>query len=98
MAKKFSALVACRTGMGSSMMLNIKVTQVVRENKFPIEVSHDVIDAAKGIDPDVLITMVDLVPDVKDEVRQVIGIKDLTDKEEIKEKLAGWLAEQGDAS
>ncbi|BDR59686.1 PTS sugar transporter subunit IIB [Xylocopilactobacillus apicola] len=94
MSKKFSILVACRTGMGSSMMLKIKVNQVVKENNFPFEVSHDVIDSAKGIDPDLLITMEDLVPDVKDDVRQVIGIKDLTDKEEIKTKLQNFLDQQ----
>ncbi|WP_029507964.1 PTS sugar transporter subunit IIB [Loigolactobacillus coryniformis] len=90
----YSALVACRTGMGSSMMLKIKVGQVVRENKLPFDVSHDVIDAAKGLDPDLLITMEDLVPDVKDDVRDIIGIRDLTDKKEIKEKLQSFLSKQ----
>ncbi|ATO56339.1 PTS ascorbate transporter subunit IIB [Loigolactobacillus coryniformis subsp. coryniformis] len=94
MSKIYSALVACRTGMGSSMMLKIKVGQVVRENKLPFDVSHDVIDAAKGLDPDLLITMEDLVPDVKDDVRDIIGIRDLTDKKEIKEKLQSFLSKQ----
>ncbi|AXX65367.1 PTS sugar transporter subunit IIB [Bombilactobacillus bombi] len=98
MSKIYSALIACRTGMGSSMMLKIKVNQVVRENKFPFDVAHDVIDAAKGINPDLLITMEDLVPDVKGEVRNIIGIKDLTDKAEIKEKLQKFLNDQNDNS
>jgi PTS system ascorbate-specific IIB component len=98
MAKKYSVLVACRTGMGSSMMLKIKVGQVARENGFPLDVSHDVIDAAKGMDPDLLITMADLVPDVQGDVRHVIGIKDLTDKEEIKTKLEEFLKSQGEDS
>lgn len=98
MNKKYSVLVACRTGMGSSMMLKIKINQVVRENKFPFEVSHDVIDAAKGLDPDLLITMEDLVPDVKNDVRNIIGIKDIMDKNEIKTKLQNFLGQQNPAS
>lgn len=98
MSKKYSILVACRTGMGSSMMLKIKINQVVRENKFPFEFSHDVIDAAKGLDPDLLITMEDLVPDVKDDVRNIIGIKDIMDKNEIKTKLQNFLDQQNPAS
>ena len=38
-------LVVCRTGMGSSMMLRIKLEQVIGENKFPIEMEHDVLSA-----------------------------------------------------
>lgn len=90
----YRVLVACRTGMGSSMMLKIKIDQVVRQNNLPFDVSHDVIDAAKGFDPDLLVTMADLVPDVKDDVRAVIGITDLTDKEEIETKLKGFLSNQ----
>ena len=35
--KKFHALVCCRAGMGSSMMLKIKIDQVIKENDLPIE-------------------------------------------------------------
>lgn len=85
------ALVACRTGMGSSMMLKIKVDQVVRENGYSIKVSHDTLSAVNNFNGDLLITMEDLIPDVKDKVKYAIGIKNLMDKEEIKTKLAKFI-------
>ncbi len=87
------ALVACRTGMGSSMMLKIKVQQVVKENGFPIKVYHDNTDAISQFNGDLLITLSDLKEDVKTRVNNeyVIGIDNLTDKEEIKTKLLEYL-------
>ncbi|MEY8292806.1 PTS sugar transporter subunit IIB [Carnobacteriaceae bacterium 52-44] len=87
------ALVACRTGMGSSMMLKIKVQQVVRENNLPIKVYHDNIDAISQFNGDLLITLDDLKDDVKERVNKeyVIGIKSLTDKQEIEDKLLEYM-------
>ena len=91
MAKK--ALVACRTGMGSSMMLKIKVEQVCREQGFDLDVEHDVMDAIDSFKGDVLITMSDLADDVRDKVScYIIGINNLMDKKEIAEKLSEFFA------
>lgn len=87
----YSALVACRTGMGSSMMLKIKVEQVIRENGWKISVEHNEASAIQYFTGDVLITMADLAEEYKDKPFTVIGIKDLMDKEEIKEKLQKFL-------
>ena len=53
----FKALIACRTGMGSSMMLKIKVDQVIRANKFPIELIHGTLSDVKSFEGDLLITV-----------------------------------------
>lgn len=87
------ALIACRTGMGSSMMLKIKVDQVIRENLFPIEVEHNTLDAVNSFRGDLLITMNDVVEDVLGKVPYIIGIQNLMDKEEIKMKLEQFLEE-----
>ena len=42
------ALVACRAGVGSSLMLKIKVNEVVKENNFPLEVEHSSLDGVPG--------------------------------------------------
>lgn len=95
MTKK--ALVACRTGMGSSMMLKIKVEQVCRERGFDLDVEHDVMDAIDSFNGDVLITMNDLADDVRENVKcYVIGINNLMDKQEIGDKLTEFFAGQGD--
>lgn len=84
-------LVVCRTGMGSSMMLRIKLEQVISENKFPIELEHDVLSAINNYDVDFVVTMSDLVEQIKNEVKYVIGIDDLINKKEMKEKLEEYL-------
>jgi len=88
-----TVLIACRTGMGSSMMLKIKVDQVIRENKYPIKAEHNTIDAVGQFRGDLLITMADLVPDMEGKVKYIIGIQNLMDKKEIKEKLEKFLAD-----
>ena len=82
-------LVVCRTGMGSSMMLRIKLEQVIGENKFPLELEHDV----SNYYVDCVITMMDLVEQIKDEAKYVIGINDLMNKVEMKEKIEKFFEE-----
>ena len=77
-------LVVCRTGMGSSMMLRIKLEQVIGENNFPLELEHDVLS---------VITMSDLVKQIEDEAKYVIGINDLMNKAEMKEKIEKFFEE-----
>ena len=79
-------LVVCRTGMGSSMMLRIKLEQVIGENNFPLELQHDVLSAISNYNVDCVITMSDLVKQIEDEAKYVIGINDLMNKAEMKEK------------
>lgn len=85
-------LVVCRTGMGSSMMLRIKLEQVISENNLDIDLEHDVLSAINNYDVDFVITMNDLVSQIQDEVKYVIGIEDLMDKHELKEKLLEYLS------
>lgn len=86
-------LVVCRTGMGSSMMLRIKLEQVIGENKFPLELEHGVLSAISNYDVDCVITMMDLVEQIKDEAKYVIGINDLMNKVEMKEKIEKFFEE-----
>ena len=38
------ALVACRAGVGSSLMLKIKLNEVIAEHDLPVEVQHASLD------------------------------------------------------
>ena len=71
-------LVMCRTGMGSSLMLKIKLEKIIEENNFPLELEHH---------PDVIITMSDLVDEFKDSGCYVIGIKDIMDTDYMTQEL-----------
>ncbi|MGL4677188.1 MAG: PTS sugar transporter subunit IIB [Brevinema sp.] len=81
-------LVTCRTGMGSSMILKIKIEQVLTTLGLDADVYHDVITAITGYnDIDILVTMADLKEEMQGRFPIVIGIESLMDKEEISSKL-----------
>lgn len=89
----YKALVACRAGVGSSLMLKIKVNQVISENNFPIVVEHSSIDGVAGFNGDVIITLTDVAGELeaKGVTKPIISIVNIIDKEEIKTKLEGFL-------
>ncbi|MGT2948767.1 PTS sugar transporter subunit IIB [Streptococcus devriesei] len=92
----YKALVACRAGVGSSLMLKIKVTEVINENNLPVEVEHSSLDGVPGFDGDFIITLVDVAEELREQgVKQtVIGMTSVVDKNEIKEKLEAALKEK----
>ena len=77
----------CRTGMGSSMMLRIKLEKVVRKHNLPLELKHDVFSGFSSKDTDLIITMEDLVEEFKNSGVYVIGIRDIMDEGYMEEKL-----------
>ena len=53
-------LIMCRTGMGSSMMLKIKVDKLIDKNGYPMDVTHDAFSGFAGQqNVDIIITMED---------------------------------------
>lgn len=87
----YKALVCCRAGMGSSMLLKIKADQVIKENQFPIETEHGNLDSLMGFNGDLVITMDDLSSELKDKVPYALGIRNIVDKEEMKKKIEEFL-------
>ncbi|MCI1664817.1 MAG: PTS sugar transporter subunit IIB [Atopobiaceae bacterium] len=94
MAKEYKALVCCRAGMGSSMMLKIKADQVISENDMPIKTEHGNLDSLNGFTGDLVITMSDLTDELSRDPRvpYALGITNIVDKVEIKQKLDEFLA------
>lgn len=91
----YTGLVLCRTGMGSSMMLRIKLDQVISENDFPIELEHDVMSTMGSHQADFVITMKDMVSELEQQMSvPVFGVANLMDKEELKQTLEKFLATQ----
>ena len=88
----YKALVCCRAGMGSSMLLKIKADQVIKENNFPIQTEHGNLDSLVGFNGDLVITMDDLAGELKDRVPYALGIRNIVDKVEMKAKLEAFLA------
>lgn len=91
----YRALVCCRAGMGSSMMLKIKCDQVIKEKGLPIETEHGNLDSINGFTGDLVITMSDLTEELSADPRvpSAIGITNIVNKGEIAEKLTAWVGE-----
>lgn len=87
----YKALVCCRAGMGSSMLLKIKADQVISENNFPIQTEHGNLDSLNGFNGDLVITMDDLSEELKGQVPYALGIRNIVDKVEMKTKLEEFL-------
>ena len=89
------ALVACRAGVGSSLRLKIKVNEVVKENNLQLVVEHSSLDGLNGFDGDMVITLIDVAQELEEKKvpYEVVGIRNIVDKEEIKTKLLEALAE-----
>ena len=88
----YSALVCCRAGMGSSMLLKIKADQVISEKNLPIVTEHGNLDSLIGFNGDLIITMEDLTEELKDVVPYAVGVRNIMNKAEILEKLTEFLA------
>ncbi|NBK97091.1 MAG: PTS sugar transporter subunit IIB [Clostridia bacterium] len=87
----YKALVCCRAGMGSSMLLKIKADQVISENNFPIQTEHGNLDSLNGFTGDLVITMEDLSDELQGQVPYALGIRNIVDKAEMKEKIEAFL-------
>lgn len=88
----YKALVCCRAGMGSSMLLKIKADQVIKENDYPIQTEHGNLDSLMGFSGDLVITMDNLATELHDKVPYALGIRNIMDKAEMKEKMEAFLA------
>lgn len=87
----YKALVCCRAGMGSSMLLKIKVDQVIKENNFPIVTEHGNLDSLVGFAGDLVVTMADLTKEIENQVPYAVGIMNIMSKAEIKKGLEQFL-------
>lgn len=89
----YRALIACRAGVGSSLMLKVKVVEVVREHQLPILVEHSSLDGISGFDGELLITVIDVAEELKEKglKQEIIGIANIVDKNEILSKLNEFL-------
>ena len=88
-----TALIMCRTGMGSSLMLKIKVDKLIQKNNFPLDVTHDAFSGFAGQKADIIITMEDLIDEFEGYSAYVIGVKDIMDVDFIEGELKKYFAE-----
>lgn len=84
------ALVACRAGVGSSLMLKIKLNEVISEHDLPVQVEHSSLDGLPSFDGPIVIALSDVAEELQEQGinKVVVGIKNILDKDEIYTKLS----------
>ncbi|MEY8437332.1 PTS sugar transporter subunit IIB [Atopobiaceae bacterium 24-176] len=92
----YKALVVCKAGMGSSMMLKIKADQVIKESELPIVTQHGSVDSIADFKGDLILTQSDFADKVDAHGAYVASVDNILDKDKIKAALEGFLAAQKD--
>ena len=85
------ALVVCRAGVGSSMLLQTKIEQICAKRGYKIEVNHGKLDDLVGFDGDVIVTMSDLASEIEGKFPHIVSIFDITNEEEIGQKMGEFI-------
>jgi PTS system ascorbate-specific IIB component len=84
-------LTVCGNGIGSSLMLAMKVDEICKENNIKADVESTDFDSAKGKKADLLITIKELA--VQLEGRNVAIVRSYTNKEKIIEDVLDKIKE-----
>ena len=82
-----NALVVCRAGVGSSMLLQTKIEQICAKRGYRMDVTHGKLDDLVDFGGDVIVTMSDFAPEIEGKFPNVISIFDITNDDEIASKL-----------
>lgn len=92
----YRILVACRAGVGSSLILKIKMNQVIEENNLPIVIEHSNLDGVPGFNGDAIFTLSDVAQELRESYpdRYIVGIKNIIDKADLLAKMRQFLADK----
>ncbi|MGB7472855.1 PTS sugar transporter subunit IIB [Trichococcus sp.] len=85
-------LAACGSGMGSSQIIKMKITNVFKKLNIPLEIHHCAVSEAKTLAPsyDVVVcsnALLDVFKNVDQSKTKIIGLKNLLSEKEIEEKV-----------
>ncbi|EZH66620.1 MULTISPECIES: PTS sugar transporter subunit IIB [Geomicrobium] len=80
-------LVVCGNGLGSSMIVEMNAKSILKDLQKEADVSHTDLTTAKTEQADLYIGSDDIVNNLQDGSRHVVGLKNLLDKNELREVL-----------
>lgn len=80
-------LTVCGVGFGSSLLLKMAVNDILSEEKLPAVVTAWDTGSAKGQKADMVLCSADLVSHLKGFQGEIVPIKDITSKVEIRQAL-----------
>ncbi|WLR48741.1 PTS sugar transporter subunit IIB [Halobacillus litoralis] len=80
-------LVVCGNGLGSSMIVEMNIKAALNEMGKEAEVSHTDLTTAKTEQADVFLGSEDIVESLEDGQKNVVKLRNLMDKNELREAL-----------
>ncbi len=80
-------LVVCGNGLGSSFIVEMNVKKILAELGIDAEVNHTDLASSKSEQADLYIGAADIVEQLNDGTRNVVGLINLLDNEAIKDVL-----------
>lgn len=87
-------LVCCGSGLGSSFMMEMNITNALKElGVSGVDVSHSDLSSAKGIQADIYVGTRDIAGRLEGLGGVVISLNNMIDKKELTEKLQNTLKE-----
>ncbi|KPC54857.1 PTS sugar transporter subunit IIB [Amantichitinum ursilacus] len=84
-------MIVCGNGLGSSLMLEMAVKDVLKELKSDAQVSHADLFTAKSESADLFLGAREIIDNLDDGSRKVASVKNIMDKVEIKAVLEPFL-------
>lgn len=85
-------LVVCGNGLGSSFIVEMNVKKILAELGIQAEVSHTDLATSKTEQADVYLGSKDIVGQLEDGKRYVIGLQNILSQPEIKEALQAYFS------
>ncbi|MFC4557750.1 PTS sugar transporter subunit IIB [Virgibacillus kekensis] len=80
-------LVVCGNGLGSSMIVEMNVKSILKDMGKEADVSHTDLSSAKSEPADLYLGSEDIVGNIDDGSKNVVKLKNLMDKQELREAL-----------
>lgn len=87
-------LVVCGNGLGSSFIVEMNVKKILGELGIQAEVSHTDLATSKTEHADVYLGSKDIVGQLEDGKRYVIGLQNILNQSEIKEALQQYFTKE----
>ncbi|KPC77228.1 PTS lactose transporter subunit IIB [Thermoactinomyces vulgaris] len=84
-------LVVCGNGLGSSFIMELNVKKALKELNKEAEVEHTDLTTAQTESADLYLGANDIISQLDNGVRKIVGLENIMDLEEIKTKLSQHL-------
>ncbi|MEZ0346144.1 MAG: PTS sugar transporter subunit IIB [Infirmifilum sp.] len=101
LGRPLKVVTVCGVGQGSSLIMKMFMEDVLKELGVPARIEPTEIVTAKAAGADVIVCSILHEPELRGSAKIVVGLKNLVDKKEMREKItktlleAGWLEQVG---